>query len=177
MEIIDKIEIIGARKYEEKTDDEAKQCPWASWLPRVQFSMNCARQETMKDAPNRLVFGRSVRPRIFPGAMHYTCKCPYGQKGSDVPPTAIQGRPAQRRTKGEIGCSNYQRKIAAASIRTHGYHMRGANELWRQNFRTSPACTISSCSRTSHFPFRLVKSFSSFTSTVATGSKSKGTEQ
>ncbi|XP_076037988.1 uncharacterized protein LOC143023355 [Oratosquilla oratoria] len=65
-QIVDKR--IAAMKQEEKVDDDAVQYPWASWLPRIQFSMNCTKHETIQDAPYHVVFGRSVPAGLFPGA-------------------------------------------------------------------------------------------------------------
>lgn len=58
---------IAAMKQDEEMDEDKTGYPWASWLPRIMFAMNSARQETIKDAPYHVVFGRSVPAGVFPG--------------------------------------------------------------------------------------------------------------
>lgn len=62
---------IAAMKIEQKLEDKDAGYPWASWLPRIMFSMNSERQETIKEVPYRVVIGRSVPAGIFPGAKYH----------------------------------------------------------------------------------------------------------
>ena len=42
---------IASMKKDENLEEDETGFPWASWLPRIMFSMNSDRQTTMKDAP------------------------------------------------------------------------------------------------------------------------------
>jgi len=42
--------------------------PWASWLPRIMWAMNCQSHETIRDSPYHLVFCKQPPDSVFPGA-------------------------------------------------------------------------------------------------------------
>lgn len=60
---------IAAMKEEEGITGD--KYPWASRLPRIMFAMNMERQETIKDSPYHVVFGKCPIAGIFPGAAGY----------------------------------------------------------------------------------------------------------
>ena len=42
--------------------------PWASWLPRIMYSINTQVHTTTKEMPYKLVFGQYPRSQLIPGA-------------------------------------------------------------------------------------------------------------
>ncbi|XP_034033972.1 SCAN domain-containing protein 3-like isoform X2 [Thalassophryne amazonica] len=47
--------------------DGAKEYPWASWLPRIQFILNNVRSEATQQTPYELVFGHSSHSDLYSG--------------------------------------------------------------------------------------------------------------
>jgi len=64
----------GNRTAEQKLQAQKKRSlqgdsyPWASWLPRIMWAMNCQSHETIRDSPYHLVFCKQPPASVFPGA-------------------------------------------------------------------------------------------------------------